>query len=106
MTLVAFPHRSPEPARTVAALATLKMSRDPRCDITVRKDERSRRYTIVADAPGHWVAEIWYGPARHGRRAVFGVHDARMLVSAFIRELADLLRDGWTECARTAPDAN
>lgn len=95
MTVIGFPYRSPEPARTPDELRRMKMSPDPRCAITMRKDERERRYTIAPDAPGYWVGEIWYGRAQHSRKRVAGVHDARMLAMQFMRELRDLVADGW-----------
>lgn len=97
MTIVDFPRQGPDPARSVAALARMKMATDPRCDVTMAKDDRARRYLIWTDAPGHWIGEVWFGPARHRRRSVFGVHDARALVAQFTRELRDLLADGWID---------
>lgn len=97
MTVVSFPHRSPEPARTLTALVASKRSPDPICDVTVTKDVRERRYVIWSDAPGHWVGEVWFGRAQRRHKAVFGVHDVRMMGLQFARELRDLITDGWTE---------
>jgi hypothetical protein len=98
MTVVPFPPRIPGPARTVAQLeARTPGSRQPACDVTVEKDARTRRYSLLSEAPGHFVGDVWFGRVQHRRRRVVGLHDARMLRHQFARELRDLIADGWTE---------
>lgn len=65
----------------------------------IRRDDRERRYVLRLEgaAPGHWIGEIWFGRALHQRRRVAGVHDANQLRQAFLRELHDLVTDGWVE---------
>lgn len=94
--VVDFPHRVPGPARTVEQLRARKMSTHPSCDITIRKDDRERRYVILSDAPGYFQGDIWYGRDRHFHKRTAGVHDARMMAQRFRRELEDLVTDGWT----------
>jgi hypothetical protein len=97
MAIVPFP-RSPDPARTLAELQDRTRPRAmPTCDITVRKDDRERRYVIRSDASGYWIGEVWFGRAQHRRRRVAGVYDANVVKDQFKRELRDLLEDGWTE---------
>jgi hypothetical protein len=95
MTIVRFP-RSAEPARTVAALKDLPRAQ-PQIDITVRKDDRERRYVIWTEAPGRWVGEVSMGRAQHSLKRVTGVYDANRLRDQFKRELKDLLKDGWKD---------
>jgi hypothetical protein len=96
MTVVPFPPRVPEPARTLEELLARKRSPHPTCDITVTKDTRTRRYQVWSEAPGRFVGEVWFDRAQHRLKRVAGVHDARLLSLQFARELRDLAADGWT----------
>jgi len=96
MTLVPFPPRVPEPARTAQQLLARKGSPHPYCDMTVTKDTRGRRYVLWPDAPVYFVGEVWFERCQHRRKRVAGVHDARILAIQFARELRDLVTDGWT----------
>jgi hypothetical protein len=95
MTVVPFPPRVPEPARTLEALVARKRSPCPSCDVTVTKDTRTRRYTLMPDGPGRFVGQVWFDRCQHRRKSVAGVHGARMLAMQFARELRDLVADGW-----------
>jgi hypothetical protein len=95
MTVIPFPARVSEPARTLADLVARTRSPHPSCDVTVTKDTRTRRYTLISDAPGSFVGEVWFGRCQHRKKRVAGVHDARMLACQFVRELRDLITDGW-----------
>lgn len=97
MTVVPFPARVPEPARTLEELRARKRSPHPSCDVTMTKDTRTRRYTILSDAPGWFAGEVWFGRCQHRKKRVAGVHAARMLLHQFLRELRDLAADDWTE---------
>lgn len=92
-----FPPRVPEAAYTLEQLAARKRSPHPSCDITVTKDERSRRYRLWSEAPGVFRGEVWFDRCQHRTKRAAGVHDARMLSMQFAREIRDLLADGWTE---------
>jgi hypothetical protein len=83
MTVVPFPPRVPQPARTLEDLVARTRSPHPSCDVTVMKDTRTRRYTLLSDAPGSFVGEVWFDRCQHRRTRVAGVHDARMLASQF-----------------------
>ena len=100
MTLVSFPPRVPEPARTVDDLPARKRSPHSSCDITVSKDARERRYLLWPDAPWYFVGEVWFGRTLHRRKRIAGVHDARILVIQFAQELRDLEADGWLAASR------
>ncbi len=104
MPLLPFPPRTPAPARTLEELLAQKRSPHPCCDVTMTKDTRTRRYTLLSDAPGYFVGEVWFDRCQHRRKRVAGVHDARMLAIQFMREIKDLVRDGWTaDVARDDP---
>jgi hypothetical protein len=96
MMVIPFPARVPEPARTLEDLVARTRSPHPSCDVTVTKDIRTRRYTLRSDAPGSFIGEVWFGRCQHRKKRVTGVHDARMLACQFVRELRDLITDGWT----------
>lgn len=96
MTIVAFPRRVPAPARTLEELVRRRRSPHPSCDMTMAKDTRTRRYTLLSDAPGYFVGEVWFGRCQHRRKRVAGVRDARMLALQFAREIRDLITDGWS----------
>ena len=96
MTVLRFPPRVPEPARTLEDLRARKRSPHPSCDITVSKDARIRRYVILSDAPGYFVGEVWFGKAQHRRKRVAGCYLAKSMGMQFAREIADLVADGWT----------
>lgn len=96
MSVVPFPPRVPAPARTLEELVARKRSPHPSCDVTMTKDTRTRRYTLLSDAPGRFVGEVWFDRCQHRQKHVAGVHDARMLAMQFARELKDLAADGWT----------
>ena len=96
MTVIPFPSRVPEPARTLEDLVARTRSPHPSCDVTVTKDTRTRRYTLLSDAPDSFIGEVWFGRCQHRKKRVAGVHDARLLAFQFVRELRDLITDGWT----------
>ena len=89
MTLVPFPPRVPEPARTAQQLLARKGSPHPYCDMTITKDTRGRRYVLWPDAPVYFVGEVWFDRCRHGRKRVARIL-ARMLANKLAREILDL----------------
>lgn len=96
MTVVPFPPRTPVPARSLEDLVARKRTEHQACDIVVRKDDRTRRYHLWADAPGCWIGEVWYGDARHQRTRATGLLEAKQITLRYIRELRELRADGWT----------
>lgn len=96
MTVVPFPPRVPAPARTLDELLALKRAPHPSCDVTLRKANRTRRYVLWSDSPGRWLGEVWFDRCQHRQKHTAGLGDTRTLLFQFIREIRDLLADGWT----------
>jgi hypothetical protein len=85
-------------ARSIAELRAGRFGADPTCDVVLRKDARLRRYVLRPDATGgYFCGTVFMSATRHRTKRVAGLLEAKRLAQQFAREIADLLRDGWTE---------
>lgn len=95
MSIVSFFHHSPhqlpeEPERHEP------VSTRPAMDVTLTKEERTRRYHITRTRDGRWHAWVWFGPTtQHRGYPRVSLVEAHRLCGEFRREMTELERDGW-----------